>query len=209
MRAFEEMQNLEYKSDIASFNVAAHKAITELAASGATMESIMMICIRNAFRSRGQYIRMEIGRDMDDNPDMGISQVLDLLHKYCNMVSSSGEGGGKLPPHDVNYIEGKGGDKCTMRRKPKGKGQIMERRMADDGEKYTLKEFRGYYGDEAQELWDAAEVLSKEPSVKPVKEDAKQPDEKPKTEAKEKVFNIEVMKEWWQSVKRPSDQRHR
>ena len=30
-----------------------------------------------------------------------------------------------------------------------------------------------------------------------------------KTEAKEKVFNIEAMKEWWQSVKRPSDQRHR
>ena len=53
--------------------------------------------------------------------------------------------------------------------------------------------------------WDS----SKEPSVEPVKEDAKQPDEKPKTEAKEKVFNIEAMKEWWQSVKRPSDQRHR
>ena len=96
-----------------------------------------------------------------------------------------------------------------MKRQFKGKGQIMERRMADDGEQYTLKEFRDYYGDEAQELWDAAEVPSKEPSVEPVKEDAKQPDEKPKTEAKEKVFNIEAMKEWWQSVKRPSDQRHR
>ena len=209
MRAFEEMQNLEYKSDIAAFNVVAHKAITELAASGATMESIMMICIRNAFRSRGQYIRMEIGKDMDDNPDMGISQVLDLLHKYCNMVSSSGEGGGKLPPHDVNYIKGEGGGKRSMKRQFKGKGQIMERRMADDGELYTLKEFRDYYGDEAQELWDAAEVPSKEPLIKPAKEDAKQPDEKPKTEAKEKVFNIEAMKEWWQSVKRPSDQRHR
>ena len=81
MRAFEEMQNLEYKSDIDAFNVAAYKAITELAASGATMESIMMICIRNAFHSGGQYIRMEIGKDMDDNLDMGISQVLDLLHK--------------------------------------------------------------------------------------------------------------------------------
>ena len=29
--------------------------------------------------------------------------------------------------------------------------------MADDGEPYTLKEFRDYYGDEAQELWDAAD----------------------------------------------------
>ena len=207
MRAFEEMQNLEYKNDIAAFNVVAHKAITELAASGATMESIMMICIRNAFRSRGQYIRMEIGRDMDDNPDMGISQVLDLLHKYCNMVSSSGEGGGKLPPHDVNYLKG-GGDGKRPKRGKFGKGQIMERRKADDGELYTLKEFRDYYGDEAQELWDAAEVPSKEPSVEPVKEDAKQPDEKPKTEAKE-TFNIEAMKEWWLSVKRPSDQHHR
>ena len=206
MRAFETMQKLEYKSDIDAFNVAAHKAITELAASGATMESIMMICLRNAFHSRGQYIRMEIGKDMDDNPNMGISQVLDCLHKYCNMVSSSGEGGGKLPPHDVNYIEGEGGDKRTMRRKPKGKGKIMERRMADDGEQYTLKEFRDYYGDEAQELWDAAEVPSKEPSVETAKEDAKQPDEEPESEDK-KIFNIEAMKEWWQSVKRPSDQR--
>ena len=98
MRAFEEMQNLEYKNDIAAFNVAAHKAVTELAASGATIQSIMMICIRNTFGSRGQYIRMEIGKDMDDNPDMGISQVLDCLHKYCNMVSSSGEGGGSFRP---------------------------------------------------------------------------------------------------------------
>ena len=95
-----------------------------------------------------------------------------------------------------------------MKRQFKGKGQIMERRMADDGEQYTLKEFRDYYGDEAQELWDAAKVPSKEPSVEPVKEDAKQPDEKPKTEAKE-TFNIEAMKEWWLSVKRPSDQHHR
>ena len=85
------------------------------------MKSIMMICIRNAFHSRGKYIRMEIGKDMDDNPDMGISQVLDLLHKYCNMVSASGEGGGKLPPHDVNYIKGKGGGKRTTRRKIEGK----------------------------------------------------------------------------------------
>ena len=173
------------------------------------MESIMMICLRNAFHSRGQYIRMEIGKDMDDNPDMGISQVLDFLHKYCNMVSSSGEGGGKLPPHDVNYLEGGGGGKRTTRRKIKGKGQITERRMADDGKPYTLKEFQDHYGDEAQEVWDAAEVHSKEPSVEPAKEDAKQPDEKPESEAKEKVFNIEAMKEWWQSVKRPSDQRHR
>ena len=86
----------------------------------------------------------------------------------------------------------------------------MERRMADDGEPYTLKEFRDSYGDEAQELWDAAKVYSKEPSVEPSKEDAedaKLPDEKPESEA-EKTFNIEAMKEWWQSVKRPSDQRH-
>ena len=49
---------------------------------------------------------------------------------------------------------------------------------------------------------------SKEPSVEPAKEDAKLPDEKPESEA-ENTFNIEAMKEWWQSVKSPSDQRHR
>ena len=76
--------------------------------------------------------------------------------------------------------------------------------MADDGEQYTLKEFRDYYGDEAQELWDAAEVPSKEPSVEPAKEDATQPNEEPESEDK-KIFNIEAMNEWWQSVKRPSD----
>ena len=80
--------------------------------------------------------------------------------------------------------------------------------MADDGEPYTLKEFRDYYGDEAQELWDAAEVHSKELSVEPAKEDAKLPDETPESKANE-TFNIEAMKEWWPSFKSPSDQRHR
>ena len=80
--------------------------------------------------------------------------------------------------------------------------------MADDGELYTLKEFRDYYGNEAQELWDAVDVPSEEPAVEPAKEDAKLPDEKPESKANE-TFNIEAMKEWWQSVKSPSDQRHR
>ena len=110
------------------------------------------------------------------------------------MVSASGEGGGKLPPNDVNYTKGEGGGKRTMRSKLKGKGQIMERRKADDGELYTLKELRDYYGDAAQELWDAAEVPSQEPSVEPGKEDAKLPDEKPESEANE-TFNIEAKKE--------------
>ena len=49
---------------------------------------------------------------------------------------------------------------------------------------------------------------SKKPSVEPAKEGAKLPDEKPESEAKE-TFNIEAIKELWQSVKSPSEQRHR
>ena len=75
------------------------------------MESIMVLSIRNAFHSRGQHIRMEIGKDLNNNPDLGINQVFDLLQKYYNMISASGEGGSKLPPNDVSYIdsEGEGG----------------------------------------------------------------------------------------------------
>ena len=49
----------------------------------------------------------------------------------------------------------------------------MERRIADDVEPYTLKDFRDYYGDKAQELWDAAQAYSVGPSAEPAKEDGK------------------------------------
>ena len=178
MRAFETMQKLEYKSDIAAFNVAAHKAITELAASGATMESIMMICLRNAFHSRGQYIRMEIGKDMDDNPDMAISQVLDFLHKYCNMVSSSGEGGGKLPPKEVNNLGAKGGKggKGNGKGAHKDKGGSNKKAKGDKDTKYEFK-----------------------------KKDKKE--DKPPPSKEESSFNIDDVKKWWEETQSSKTQK--
>ena len=212
LRALAAVQNLEFKGNIATFSNGAHQAISELYSSGITMESVVLLSLRNAFKSRGPHICMEIGKDIDDNPDLKPSRVYDLLQKYCNLVAASGYGGGGAPKDYVYNTQGeekggkgngKGRGNRRGRNNPRGKngakGTTVERRIAEDGEPYKFQDFQKYYDDDAQEQWDAAKVHCEEPSTETAKEEDQPSAEKNDSEMKE-VFTMEDMKKWMIAV---------
>ena len=172
LRALAAVQNLEFKGNIATFSNVAHQAISELYSSGVTIESVVLLSLRNAFKSRGPHICMEIGKDIDDNPDLKPSRVYDLLQKYCNLVAASGYGGvGNTK--DVNNVDQKG--------KKGGKGGKGEK--GGKGKGGRKKGGKGGKGEKRQEEDN---------------KDKKKDDSPPKKESE--VFSLEDMKKWMQAV---------
>ena len=176
LRALAAVQNLEFKGNIATFSNVAHQAISELYSSGVTIESVVLLSLRNAFKSRGPHICMEIGKDIDDNPDLKPSRVYDLLQKYCNLVAASGYGGvGNTK--DVNNVD----QKVDQKGSKGGKGGKVEK--GGKGKGGRKKGGKGGKGEKRREEDN---------------KDKKKDDSPPKKESE--VFSLEDMKKWMQAV---------